>query len=111
MIGAASSISIRWTIGSSMSRGRMARDWAIFERTSSVFFWRSSPISNCSEVVDTPWVTTDCTVLTPVTLARASSTGRVIWVSISPGAAPFWVTVTATTGNWTFGYCFTGRPV
>ena len=50
-------------------------------------------------------------VLMPETLATASSTGRVIWVSISPGAAPFWVMVTATTGNWMFGYCFTGRPL
>ena len=50
------------------------------------------------------------TFWTPLIPATASSTGRVIWVSISPGAAPFWVTVTATTGNWMFGYCFTGRP-
>ncbi len=40
----------------------------------------------------------------------ASSTGRVIWVSISPGAAPDWVTVILTIGNWTLGNCFTGSP-
>ena len=37
----------------------------------------------------------------------ASSIGRVIWVSISPGAAPFCVTVTDTIGNCTLGNIFT----
>jgi hypothetical protein len=40
--------------------------------------------------------------------ARASSTWRVIWVSISPAAAPLWVMVTATSGNETLGYCLMG---
>ena len=62
------------------------------------------------EVVETPWVTTDWMFFTPVMPDIASSTGRVIWVSISPGAAPLWVTVTATTGNWMFGNCLTASP-
>ena len=110
MIGAASSISIRWTIGSSISRGRTARAEAILVRISSVFFCRSSPISNCIEVVETPAVTTDCRFLMPDTPATESSTTRVTWVSSSPGSAPFWVTVTAITGSWMFGYCLIASP-
>ena len=41
----------------------------------------------------------------PVT---ALSIGRVIWLSISAGAAPGRVTVTVTSGNCTFGKFFTG---
>ena len=47
-------------------------------------------------VVEAPWVTVDAMFWTFVMPAIASSTGRVIWVSISAGAAPLRVTVTAT---------------
>jgi hypothetical protein len=40
--------------------------------------------------------------------ATASSTWRVICVSISPGAAPFCVTLTVTIGKEMSGNCFTG---
>jgi hypothetical protein len=40
--------------------------WSILARTSSVFFCRSSPMLNWIEVVETPWVTTDWTLSTPV---------------------------------------------
>ena len=42
--------------------------------------------------------------------ATASSTWRVICVSISPGAAPLWVIVTDTAGKVTSGKFFTARP-
>ncbi len=38
----------------------------------------------------------------------AFSIGRVIWVSISDGAAPFSVTVIITAGKVTFGRCLIG---
>ena len=46
----------------------------------------------------------------PDTPATESSTTRVTWVSSSPGSAPFWVTVTAITGSWMFGYCLIASP-
>jgi hypothetical protein len=46
------------------------------------------PISKETVVVETPWVTVEVVESTLEILARASSMGRVIWVSISAGAAP-----------------------
>ena len=48
-------------------------------RTSSVFFCRSSPISNSMVVVETPWDTVELMSLTLEIPARASST--ILWNS------------------------------
>lgn len=73
-------------------------------------FCRSSPRLNSIVVVEAPCTTEERMVLTLEMLATASSIGRVTWVSISPGAAPLWVTVTVTAGNSTLGNCLIGRP-
>ena len=62
-------------------------------------------------VVETPWVTVEVVESMLEMLARASSMGRVIWVSISAGAAPDWVTVTVTAGKVTLGNSLIGRRV
>ena len=50
-----------------------------------------------------PSVTVDSRCFTPDTLATASSTFLVTWLSSSPGAAPGWMTVTETIGTSIFG--------
>ncbi len=96
-------MSMRWTIGSSMPRGRSARIFAIASLTS--FSARSVGTSsrNSIEVSELPSVTVELMCLTPATPATASSTFRVTWVSSSEGAAPDWVMVTAITGTSMLG--------
>ncbi len=95
--------SMRSTTGSSMPRGRSPRMRATASLTS--FSARSVPTSSRSStvVVELPSVTLEVTCLTPATLATASSTLRVTWVSSSAGAAPVSVTETETIGTSTLG--------
>ena len=60
-------------------------------------------------VADVPSVIVEVMCLTPLTPAIASSTRFVTCVCNSAGAAPCWVTVTATIGTSTFGICVIGR--
>ncbi len=92
-----------------MSRGRLTRIWSSRVLTSSVIFCMSSLSGNSIWVVEAPRVTVDWMVSTFGRPAIAVSTGRVIWVSISEGAAPFSVTVITTCGKVTFGRCLIGR--
>src|SRR3712207_1119761 len=64
---------------------------------------------NSTAVVDTPSTTVEVTVFTPAMPATASSTCLVTCVSISAGAAPDWVTVTATMGTSMDGKRVMGR--
>ncbi len=68
----------------------------------------SSLSGNSIWVVDAPRVTVDWMVSTSGRPAMAVSIGRVIWVSISEGAAPFSVMVITTLGKVTFGRCLIG---
>ncbi len=68
----------------------------------------SSLSGNSIWVVETPRVTVDWMVSTSGNPAMAVSIGRVIWVSISEGAAPFSVMVITTFGKVTFGRCLIG---
>ena len=72
-------------------------------------FWMFWPSWNWMTVVEEPWVTVeaiDCVLGRP---ARAFSTGRVTWFSISAGAAPARVTWTSTAGNSRLGKVLIGR--
>ena len=66
---------------------------------------------NSTSVVEAPSSTVDITFLTPLIPATASSISLVIWVSISAGAAPDWVTVIATSGTSIFGKRVIGRAM
>ena len=65
---------------------------------------------NSMAVVDAPSMIVDMMCFTPVIEAIASSTFLVTWLRSSEGAAPDWVTVTATTGTSMFGNRVTGMP-
>ena len=80
------------------------------ERTSSVAFWMSWPSWNWIRVLDEPWVTVEAIESTLERPARAFSTGRAIWLSISAGAAPLRVTLTITAGKLMLGKFLIGRP-
>ncbi len=108
---ASESMSSRWTRGGSMSRGSWTRVWSTRVRTSSTIFWMSWPSGNSIRVVETPRLTDDWMVSTLGRPAMAFSMGRVIWVSISEGAAPFSVTVMEICGKVTLGRCLIGRRV
>jgi len=86
-----------------MPSGRLTRTRSIAERMSSSAFCGSAPNWNSITVWDEPRVTVEVICLTPEMPAAASSIGRVTWVSISEGAAPFSVTDTVTTGKDTSG--------
>ena len=60
-------------------------------------------------VLERPWLTWVWIERTPGMPAMESSIGRLIWVSISAGAAPLSVTVTAMAGKTTLGNCLIGR--
>ena len=91
-----------------MPEGSWTRVRSTMVRTSSTAFCRSVPSSNSSVVLETPVVTVELTFLIPATPVSAFSIGRVIWFSISVGAAPLWVTETVTIGSWTLGNCLIG---
>ena len=95
--------STRSMSGSSMVRGRSARMRPTASFTS--FSARSLLTSSCSStsVVETPSATEEVKCFTPATLATASSTLRVTWVSSSAGAAPDWVIAMETMGTSTLG--------
>ena len=81
-------MSIRWTIGSCMSCGRVPMRPLIALRTSLVAFSTSVDSSNSMIVTETPSVTVERMCRTPLRPAILSSIRRVTWVSISVGAAP-----------------------
>jgi hypothetical protein len=66
------------------------------------------PISNWITVVDTPSVTVEASCSMFGRLATEFSTRRVIWLSISVGAAPSSTTVTTTAGKLMLGNCLIG---
>jgi hypothetical protein len=78
----------RADVGSSISRGSRARAWSILERTSSVLLQVLADLELDHGGRDALGHRRGGCVLTAEMPATASSTGRVIWVSISPAAAP-----------------------
>jgi hypothetical protein len=87
MIGRASKSSL-CTNGGSIPCGRLMRTRSTAERTSSKAFCGSEPTSKSTCVCELPRVTVEVICLTPEMPETASSTTRVIWLSISEGAAP-----------------------
>ena len=61
------------------------------------------------KVSDSPWVRVELIDSMLERPARAFSTGRATWFSISTGAAPLRVTWTITVGNSTLGKFLIGR--
>ena len=89
----------RETIGSLASGGRSERIRVIASRTSSSAAERSVPNRNSMLVVDAPSSTVEVICSMPAIVATASSTLRVISLSICVGATPGYVMVTMTAGN------------
>jgi hypothetical protein len=96
-------------IGSWTDCGRSDRIWPTDSRTSLVARSGLTPILNSTVVVDTPSLIVERMFLTPARPEIDPSTLRVIWLSISAGAALGWVTATVTIGNDRLGLALTGR--
>ncbi len=102
-----SSASTRVICGSRIPSGRLPRIWAIALRTSFTARSVDVPISNCTKVKLLPSRTELLISSTPFTPRIADSTLWVIWVSISFGAAPGWLTETVAAGKSMSGALFT----